>query len=72
MLKVAVFGARGRMGQELCRAIGEADDLELVAALDVDDDREPAQAADVAVDFTVPDAVMGNLVAKELMPPGAE
>ena len=61
MLKVAVFGARGRMGQELCRAIGEADDLELVAALDVGDDREPARAADVAVDFTVPDAVMGNL-----------
>ena len=61
MIKVAVFGARGRMGAEVCRAVEAADGLELVAALDLGDDREPAKAATVAVDFTHPDAVMDNL-----------
>ncbi len=61
MIKVAVFGARGRMGTEVCRAVLAADGLELVAALDVGDDREPATSAEVAVDFTHPDAVMDNL-----------
>ena len=60
-LKVAVFGARGRMGGEVCRAVEGVDDLELVAALDVGDDRAPAEVADVAVDFTHPDAVLDNL-----------
>jgi len=60
-MKVAVFGARGRMGAEVCRAVEAADDLELVAAIDADDDRAPAEAADVVVDFTVPDVVMDNL-----------
>jgi 4-hydroxy-tetrahydrodipicolinate reductase len=49
------------MGAEVCRAVEAADDLELVAAIDADDDRAPAEAADVVVDFTVPDVVMGNL-----------
>jgi 4-hydroxy-tetrahydrodipicolinate reductase len=35
--------------------------LELVAALDLGDDRVPAEAAEVIVDFTHPDAVMDNL-----------
>ena len=60
-IKVAVFGARGRMGAEVCRAVEGAGDLELVAVLDVGDDREPAEVADVAVDFTHPDAVLDNL-----------
>ena len=49
------------MGTEVCRAVQAADGLELVAALDLGDDREPAKAATVAVDFTHPDAVMDNL-----------
>ncbi len=61
MLKVAVLGARGRMGSTTCSAIDAADDLQLVAAVDVDDDRRPVAEADVAVDFTRPDAVMDNL-----------
>ena len=60
-MKVAVVGAQGRMGAEVCRAVEAADDLELIAALDVGDDRTPALDADVAVDFTVPDAVMANV-----------
>jgi 4-hydroxy-tetrahydrodipicolinate reductase len=61
MITVAVFGARGRMGAEVCRAVEAADDLELGAALDVGDDRTPAEGCSVAVDFTHPDAVMDNL-----------
>ena len=49
------------MGSEVCRAVEAAEDMRLVAALDVGDDREPLRAAQVVVDFTAPSAVMGNL-----------
>lgn len=61
MIKVAVFGAKGRMGASVCQAVEEAEDTELVAAIDSGDDRSAAEGADVVVDFTTPDAVMGNL-----------
>lgn len=61
MLRVAVLGAHGRMGAATCAAIEAADDLDLVAAVDVDDHRQSVADADVAVDFTRPDAVMENL-----------
>ncbi|HEX6757569.1 MAG TPA: 4-hydroxy-tetrahydrodipicolinate reductase [Propionibacteriaceae bacterium] len=61
MTRVGVFGSRGRMGAEVCRAVDSAPDLELVAELDLGDDRSPAEAAEVIVDFTHPDAVMDNL-----------
>ncbi|MBK8446618.1 MAG: 4-hydroxy-tetrahydrodipicolinate reductase [Micropruina sp.] len=60
-MKVAVFGARGRMGAEVVRAVEAAAGLELVAAVDVGDDRTPVEQAEVVVDFTHPDAVMGNI-----------
>jgi 4-hydroxy-tetrahydrodipicolinate reductase len=60
-VKVAVFGARGRMGAEVYRAVQAAEGLEVVAAIDLGDDREAAEAAQVAVDFTHPDAVLENL-----------
>jgi 4-hydroxy-tetrahydrodipicolinate reductase len=61
--KVAVLGARGKMGAQVCKAVEAADDLELVARVDVGDDLEllVGGGADVAVDFTHPDAVMDNL-----------
>ena len=62
MTRVAVLGARGRMGAEVVRAVEGADDLSLAAALDVGDPLD-LSGADVAVDFTHPDAVMGNLRA---------
>lgn len=34
MLRVGVLGAGGRMGREVCRAVADDDDLELVAAVD--------------------------------------
>ena len=60
---VAVLGARGRMGTEVVKAVDAADDLDVVAMVD-DGDRlsDVADAgAQVAVDFTRPDAVMDNL-----------
>ncbi len=62
MTRVGVFGARGRMGAEVCRAVRAADGLELVAELDLGDDRAAAETAEVMVDFTHPDAVLDNLV----------
>ena len=62
-MKVGVLGARGRMGQEVCRAIKATNDLELVAEIDLNDSLETLKSskADVIVDFTTPDVVMGNL-----------
>ena len=62
MMRVAVLGAKGRMGSEVVRAVEGADDLELAIALDVGDELDLA-GVDVAVDFTHPDAVMDNLRA---------
>lgn len=61
MIKVAVFGSKGRMGQEICQAVEQAADLELVAAVDAGDDRSAVTQADVVIDFTHPDAVMNNV-----------
>ncbi|WP_433787274.1 4-hydroxy-tetrahydrodipicolinate reductase [Actinomycetospora sp. CA-101289] len=61
MTRVGVLGAQGRMGSEACGAVEAADDLELVARVDVGDDREALRAADVVVDFTHPSAVADNL-----------
>ncbi|WP_210503583.1 4-hydroxy-tetrahydrodipicolinate reductase [Nocardioides xinjiangensis] len=62
-MKVGVLGARGKVGSAVCRAVEEAADTELVAAVDAGDDvAELARAgADVVVDFTHPDVVMDNL-----------
>lgn len=61
--KVGVLGARGKVGSAICEAVRAAEDLELVAEVDQGD---PLSAlvdagAEVVVDFTHPDVVMGNL-----------
>ena len=64
-IRVAVTGAAGRMGSTVCRAVEEAEGLELVARLDAGDTIS-AQAlcgADVAVDFTVPAVTEANVHA---------
>jgi 4-hydroxy-tetrahydrodipicolinate reductase len=61
MIKVGVLGAKGRMGSEVCRAVEGAADMELTAAVDVGDARDPLADCDVIVDFTHPGAVMENL-----------
>ena len=62
-IKVAVLGAKGRMGSEACKAVIEAPDLDLVAAIDLGDSLEElvAKGAHVVIDFTHPDSVMNNL-----------
>jgi 4-hydroxy-tetrahydrodipicolinate reductase len=75
MIKVAVCGALGKMGQEVVNAINEADGMELSIAIDwaaagqkigdieVEKDLESAlksKQADVIVDFTQPDSVFKN------------
>jgi len=61
MIKVGVLGAKGRMGSEVSRTVDAAPDLELAAAVDVGDARDPLAGCDVVVDFTHPGAVMDNL-----------
>jgi 4-hydroxy-tetrahydrodipicolinate reductase len=63
MIRVAVAGAAGRMGETVCAAVEEAEDLELTGRAD------PAlgvtveavlDGADVLVDFTRPDTALDN------------
>jgi 4-hydroxy-tetrahydrodipicolinate reductase len=63
VIPVAVLGAKGRMGSTVCDAVNDADDLQLVASVDVGDSLSALAdaGAQVAVDFTHPEAVMGNL-----------
>ena len=63
VIKVGVLGGRGRVGSEVCRAVEAADDTDLVAVVDVDDELDAlvTSGAEVVVDFTHPDAVMDNL-----------
>lgn len=60
MTRVAVLGAKGRMGSEVVRAVSDASDLELGPTYDVGDALD-LTGVDVAVDFTHPDGVMANL-----------
>ena len=66
MIRVAVAGAAGRMGQTVCEAVDGAPDMELIGRAD------PAlgttladvlSAADVVVDFTTPDTALANALA---------
>ena len=64
MIRVAVAGAAGRMGQTVCAAVEGADDMELVAradpALGTSLDQALAERPDVLVDFTIPDTALQN------------
>ncbi|MFJ1789922.1 4-hydroxy-tetrahydrodipicolinate reductase [Streptomyces anulatus] len=62
-LRVAVLGAKGRIGSEAVKAIEAADDLELVAALGRGDKLETLAdtGAQAVVELTTPASVMGNL-----------
>lgn len=62
-LRVGVLGARGRMGQQVCKAIDAAPDLDLVAMVDAGDwlFSVADAGAQVLVDFTHPDVVLDNV-----------
>lgn len=63
MIRVAVLGAKGRMGKESCKAIASAPDLDLVAEIDLGEslDLLLSSKAEVVVDFTSPESVMSNI-----------
>ncbi|MEV4615629.1 4-hydroxy-tetrahydrodipicolinate reductase [Kitasatospora sp. NPDC049258] len=62
-LRVAVIGAKGRIGSEAVKAVEAAPDLELVATLGRGSELAEltAAGAQVAVELTHPDSVMANL-----------
>ena len=62
-MRVAVLGASGRMGSAACAAIDAAEGLELVARVGSADPLTTLTdaGAEVAVDLTRPDAVLGNV-----------
>jgi 4-hydroxy-tetrahydrodipicolinate reductase len=63
MTRVAVLGAKGRMGSESVRALTGAEGIEVVAEVDVDDslDAITESGAEVALDFTQPAAALDNV-----------
>jgi 4-hydroxy-tetrahydrodipicolinate reductase len=61
-IPVAVIGAAGRMGLEVGRAVEAAPDLDLAGRYDVGDELGDLTGAQVAVDFTVPDATLDNVL----------
>ena len=63
MTRVAILGAKGRMGSTSAAAVDGSDDLELVAQVDVGYSRDAVTAAgaEVALDFTHPDAALDNV-----------
>ncbi|WP_167197305.1 4-hydroxy-tetrahydrodipicolinate reductase [Brevibacterium pigmentatum] len=62
-IRVAVIGAKGRMGSHAVDAINDAEGLELVAALGSSDSLETLvdQKIDVAVELTVPKSTEDNV-----------
>jgi 4-hydroxy-tetrahydrodipicolinate reductase len=63
VINVAVSGAAGRMGQTVCAAVEDAGDMALVGRADplLDTSLQDVLGdADVVVDFTQPDAALGN------------
>ena len=66
MIRVAVAGAAGRMGQTVCEAVLGAEDMELVGRADPLLDttlQEVLADAEVVVDFTTPDTALENALA---------
>ncbi len=64
MIRVAVAGSEGRMGQEVCAAVNEADGMELTGRADPTLGTAIADVlpdADVLVDFTQPDVAVQNI-----------
>jgi 4-hydroxy-tetrahydrodipicolinate reductase len=61
-IRVAVIGARGRMGQAVCAAVDAAPDLELGPRIDLGDDVAAVAEADVAVVFSVPDVAVEHVL----------
>lgn len=67
MINVAVCGANGKMGQEVVKAVNNADDMTLVAQIDIFNgqfatikDAKNSVKIDVLIDFTQPASIYEN------------
>ena len=67
MINVAVCGANGKMGQEVVKAVNAADDMTLVAQIDIYNgqfatikDAKNSVRIDVLIDFTQPASIYEN------------
>ena len=67
MINIAVCGANGKMGQEVVRAVQAAEDMNLVARIDVNNgqfaaikDAKDSVNIDILVDFTQPQSIYEN------------
>ena len=67
MIKIAVCGANGKMGQEVVKAVDAANDMALVAKIDIKDgefatikDAKDSVEVDVLIDFTQPKSIYEN------------
>jgi 4-hydroxy-tetrahydrodipicolinate reductase len=66
VIRVAVSGAAGRMGEAVCEAVQGAEDMELVGRADPSLGVDLASVlgdADVVVDFSTPESAPGNVRA---------
>ncbi len=67
MINIAVCGANGKMGQEVIKAVKNAEDMVLVARIDINDgefatikDAKDSVNIDILVDFTQPKSIYEN------------
>lgn len=67
MINIAVCGANGKMGQEVIRAVKEADDMTIVAKIDINNgefatikDAKDSVNIDILIDFTQPKSIYEN------------
>ena len=67
MINVAVCGANGKMGQEVIKAVNSADDMSVVAKIDINNgefatikDAMDSVNIDILVDFTQPKSIYEN------------
>lgn len=68
MIKIAVCGALGKMGQEVCQAVTDCPDMELTAKIDIASDcmyhtieeAHRVEDIDLLIDFTQPKSIYEN------------
>ena len=66
-INIAVCGANGKMGQEVIKAVNAADDMNLVACVDINNgqfssikEAKEANKIDILIDFTQPASIYEN------------
>lgn len=69
MINVAVCGANGKMGQEVCKMVNDSENMNLVATIDIANAQYntiksacESEKIDVLVDFTAPNSVCANAI----------